>query len=193
MKKTILATTLLLLETALILLLVLLSPAAKATMTVTLTDDGTGGVIATFEGDGITSGSGDRAIWRDLDGDYTDPDPFLFSFETSLFIAPGITITAIQLDDDGAGPNLDDFAIDFSDIIPSGTAYSIDGSTAVTGLAFSILNSGIYTPAAEQQISFGGATLVIGSVSSIPEPSTLTLFVIGLAGLGFMMRRRRST
>ncbi len=28
---------------------------------------------------------------------------------------------------------------------------------------------------------------------SVPEPSTLTLFAIGLAWLGFMMRRRRST
>ena len=27
--------------------------------------------------------------------------------------------------------------------------------------------------------------------SSIPEPSTLALFTTGLAGLGFMMRRRR--
>ena len=41
----------------------------------------------------------------------------------------------------------------------------------------------------------GGPTfLLTGDVTSltvIPEPSTLTLFVIGLAGLGFMMRRRR--
>ena len=32
----------------------------------------------------------------------------------------------------------------------------------------------------------------IGAAGAIPEPSTLALFAIGLAGLGFMMRRRRS-
>ena len=75
----------------------LVSPIAKASLIVTLADDGIGGVNATFKGDGITSGSSDRAIWRDLDGDYTNPDPFLFSLASPLIITPGITITALQL------------------------------------------------------------------------------------------------
>ena len=47
--------------------------------------------------------------------------------------------------------------------------------------------------------SAGNATTLAGVVNidgggftPVPEPSTLALFVTGLAGLGFMMRRRRS-
>ena len=39
----------------------------------------------------------------------------------------------------------------------------------------------------------GGITLDIQLAAAvIPEPSTLAIFLVGLAGLGFMMRRRRT-
>ena len=151
------------LAAVLVLLLTLLSQELHADLIVTLEDDGSGGVIASFEGSGFISGTGDRAIWRDLDGDYTDPEPFLFSLASPVSFAPGITFISLQLDDDGAGPNLDDFALDFSGVVTSGTAYSVSGSTSVLGLSFALLNPGVYTPTSEQQVAFGGATLIIGS------------------------------
>ena len=43
------------------------------------------------------------------------------------------------------------------------------------------------------ETNFDPAPLVFGPSNDIPEPSTLALFLTGLAGLGLMMRRRRGS
>jgi len=50
--------------------------------------------------------------------------------------------------------------------------------------------AGFGDPVASDQQAFSNP--VVLQAAAIPEPSTLALFVLGLAGLGFMMQRRRS-
>jgi len=64
---------------------------------------------------------------------------------------------------------------------PSHSFFNADGGLDVVSLDSS---SRIMTLAGIRNIDGGGFT-------QVPEPSTLTLFAFGLAGLGFMTRRRR--
>ena len=65
-----------------------------------------------------------------------------------------------------------------------------DTTIAFKGIHLSLVN------ATANSITFDGVQFdAIGTIVEIivPEPTTLALFATGLAGLGFMMRRRRST
>ena len=60
--------------------------------------------------------------------------------------------------------------------------YSVDETTGAASLIGPLVNVNFLTSLAS-----------IGTVAVVPEPSTLSLFATGLAGLGFMgWRRRRS-
>jgi len=64
------------------------------------------------------------------------------------------------------------------------------GSLAFSGLAKSIDFGGTVNQVAYDNITFGSTVPV---VPGVPEPSTYALMALGLAGIGFVARRRRTT
>jgi PEP-CTERM motif len=73
---------------------------------------------------------------------------------------------------------------------PNGTFCHWDAiGVAFSGVAHSINFGGTANFTGYDNITFGSAT----PVNSIPEPSTYALMALGLAGIGFMARRRQAS
>lgn len=173
---------------------------AQSSLIVTLTHDGLDGVIASISGSGSTTAEDNGSnlvINRDF-GEFIGIEeeailvmPIAFSSSPSLFIV------SLSLDDDGPDAE-DDFGLRLSGTSSPGLAYNVSGTSALTDLLFSQLTIGTYMssttgPDSENPTELGPITLIIQDVQSIPEPATIVLFGLGLAGLLVVARRRNKT
>ena len=158
---------------------------SNADLTVTLQDDGTGGVMISIEGSGVTGErictdpfSCDNDIEMVDIGDYTDVEE-VYALQSPIDFAPGFSIIALNIDDDNSllfPDDLDDFYITVSPFLAeSNIAYSVNGTTSVVGASFSSFFPGVYS-AQTEVIETGTGFLVILA----PE----TIFGNGFEDLG---------
>lgn len=161
--------------------------AGYADVTVTLSHDGSGGVIATIQGSGTTSGPGptNEADFTDI-GDYTDVETRAV-LSTPILFAPGISIVELDIDHDNkpAWPDdPDDFGLVFDLDVAPGTSFEIDGVSAVTGLSFSSLFPGTYSVLTDY-VGVGIGTLII-EASPEEQIVILTLHIDDLVDAGIL-------
>lgn len=73
-------------------------------------------------------------------------------------------------------------------------SFNFGGATGNISHAFGTLSAGsyYYEVTGAGTGSLGGFYSITSTVSAVPEPQTYALFVGGLAGIGFMLRRRQS-
>jgi hypothetical protein len=150
--------------------------AGYADVTVTLSHDGSGGVIATIQGSGTTSGvfPSIEACFTDI-GDYTDVETDAVLSAPILF-APGIFIVELDIDHDNkpAFPDdPDDFGLIFDLAVAPGTSFEIDGVSPLTGLSFNSLFPGTYSVLTDF-VGVGQGTLII---ESSPEEQIVILTI----------------
>lgn len=152
--------------------LLCLSVASNAGLVVTLSNDGFDGVIATFEGSGVTGGVGSNQTAQFFNiGEYTTASGSPFGLADTITFAPGISVLLLGISDDLA-PNPDDFGFIVDGIISPGTAYSATGSSVVIGLSYTDLIPGVYTSNEPGGIVIEDFTLVI---EEIPTPALTCL------------------
>ena len=178
---------------------------ANASFILNLTHDGSNGVIASLSGTGTTSGIiNDVAGIFDLSGNPFNASTGIFSLDsaTSLIFAPGIFVEKLNLKN--VGPGNDDIDIIFSACIDGPfpgcpatvhSSYDASGSSSlpIANVQFANLTVGSYSSTSTEAGYLGGFTLnIIDPFQSagIPEPTTLALFGLGLAGVGFTWRRK---
>ena len=166
--------------------------AANATVIVTLTDGGAGTTTVSITGTGTTDDAfaGTTLFFNIEDaplfGDYINNaglQDVTFDIADVGFIGTSM-LTSIFIDDDGSSS--DDWQFIVSGNWSAGQAYDLN-ITFDIATAFSNFNLGVYTDVSDpNDADLGGFELHV-----IPEPNTLGLFAIGLAGFGVIMRRRR--
>jgi hypothetical protein len=150
--------------------------AGYADVTVTLSHDGFGGVIATIQGSGTTSGNwpGSEADFTDI-GDYTDVETNAVLSEPILF-SPSISIVSLDIDHDNQPrwpDDPDDFGLRFDLDVAPGTSFEIDGVSPLTGLSFNSLFPGTYSVLTDH-VGVGQGTLII---ESSPEEQIVILTI----------------
>ena len=100
---------------------------------------------------------------------------FLFSTGGGASIGPGCSFSAVKFTEDGA------ITLDTPGGLP--TATGVQTLLASSGGQFGNSTAGVIA-------TFGG-TLDITSVTSVPEPATVALLSLGVAAVGWTLRRRR--
>ena len=150
--------------------------AGYADVTVTLSHDGSGGVIATIQGSGTTSGvyTVTTTDFNDI-GDYTNAETYAVLSAPILF-APGISIIELRIDHDNkpAFPDdPDDFGLVFDLAVAPGISFEIDGVSPLIGLSFSSLFPGTYSVLTDF-VGVGQGTLII---ESSPEEQIVSLTI----------------
>lgn len=175
---------------------------AHAGLVLTLTHDGSGGVVASVSGSGTISSNNLPAPEprnRLLIDDIGPGSPFNsnlnfvgFSLASPLTLAPGLQITGLIPDDDGS-PGLDDFFMPLSaDLTTTPVAFNASGSAQVIGLQFADLTVGSYSnPNYAVSVELGGFTLVIRD-AQVPEPSSIALVAAALLVAGQARRRSKA-
>ena len=185
------------LRIAIFLCATMLASAAHAGLIVTLTHDGSNGVVASFSGSG-TAGPGHNCSavsgttgpclitegGTGLGNYVPSVNNTMFTLASSIAFGSGFNILGIYIDDDGSS---DDGGLLMDAAVTSAISYSVSGSAAVTGLSFSSLTVGTYTSNNADELD--ALTYIIRDVS---EPAMLGLFGFGLAGLGIAFRGRRT-
>lgn len=158
--------------------LAFISIGSNADLTFTLQDDGTGGVMISIEGSGVT---GDRICTNPADcdndiemvdiGDYTDVNDTYYSLQSPVDFAPGLSIIALGIDDDSDFyPYLDDFYITLSSYPPPNTAYSVSGTTSLVGASFSSFLPGVYSAQTEYIETGTGFLIILSNETPAQEP-----------------------
>lgn len=160
--------------------------AGYADVTVTLSQDGSGGVIASIQGSGTTSGYLHfESDFSDI-GDYTDAETRAVLSAPILF-SPGISIVELGIDHDNK-PNWpddpDDFMLVFDFDVAPGTSFEIDGVSPLTGLSFNSLFPGTYS-VLSKYVEVGQGTLIIES-SPQDRIATLTIRIDDLVDSGIL-------
>lgn len=175
---------------------VFVSSSANAGLILTLSNNGLGGTVATFQGSGTTStgffaGSvRSSAKVGDNIGNFitsTGPKNTHFNLASTLALTPSIGITRLFVDRDFF--SFDDFHFDLDGFLGKGVAYNINASSLVTGLLFSDLIQGTFIGTGRDSRRLGGFELVVAN--QVPEPGILLLFGGGLALLGFHRKVQR--
>ncbi|MGB7407398.1 MAG: FxDxF family PEP-CTERM protein [Pontixanthobacter sp.] len=129
--------------------------------------------------------SGEFGMTINMMGEFTE----LFTFELPEMGTTGATISTV-----GSGVN----NLDFIEVLLNGVAFDLTPNGRVQ---FGSLE-GISTQAGTQNLSVRGFSAGNGSfagtiafdpevAAAVPEPSTWALLLLGFAGVGFSMRRRK--
>lgn len=152
---------------------------SHAALLITLAHDGSGGVVATFQGSGLIAETSSSSTHGNL-GDYVTVDLTMAAILPEVEIAPGISISAMTVDDDSAQVTPDDdLTLFLNQTVAAGTAYSVDESAFVSGISFSSLNPGTYVP----EFGFGAFSDVTLRVVPVPAAAVLFCSAFGLVGL----------
>ncbi|MBB5353065.1 hypothetical protein HNR46_003318 [Haloferula luteola] len=176
---------------------------SDAALTITLHPDGLGGTVVAVAGSGVTGADNLSQLtnnltfgeqWLNMSGnpfsDTLNPDNSVHMFNTPIPITSTVSITGIEVDNDGTGDLQDDFRIFVSGLMYANEPYSASGITTLsTHLSYDVLNVGSYTDDEDGGTTFlNGFTLVI-SDQVVPEPTSALL--LGASALLGMARRRR--
>ena len=178
------------LKTLLAALFLVLAPVvAQANLLINFTADGTGGTNLEFDGSGTVLSSGSFVYYSPATAFY------MLTGWTSSLVAPnavlgGGTVGTLFAGQSGAPAQSVEW---FWPGVGNGNSLSdADGLTFdLPTLNFSNFIQGTYALTRFSGFAdVGDVTLVIGPRAEIPEPASLALIGLGLAGLGFSRRRK---
>lgn len=163
---------------------------SQASLVITFFNDGSDGVNVNFQGSGVTtfvSGSPSNSVEANV-GDAFNVNSQFVTLADSVSIAGASLLQLILDDDPGLG---DDFVMLFASNIAAGTSYSVNQTSALSGMSFSDLNLGQFVGSVSVGVGFGGTTLVVSDTPVLPVPTPAT-FAGVLLGLGLLGMRKRS-
>ena len=176
---------------------------ANAALVITLTETLDGGFTITGVGSGFMASFEQDGDWdiKDFDSNYlvgsasnVGTDSVTGTMQ-NLTLGTSTFIDEIELDEDGGGPGTDDISIETTGgdkelLFNAGDEYSINfsGTYLASTFLYSNLVEGSHTHPGGSGNFFGGTTINVVPIQ-IPEPSPIVL--VGLAGLGLIVRRRR--
>ena len=124
--------------------------------------------------------------------------PCTFS-DSGTFVTPtGFGLVTLTISTAIAGMN-NLTNIDFSSVLFNGVAFNLSGTGAVEQ---GFLSNQVLTPGATNTLAVNGitggnasyrGTLSFAQAAAVPEPAAWMLMLIGMAGVGFSMRRKDKT
>lgn len=170
----------------------LLSASVQAALIVELAERRDGGTQANFSGSGTTNGAFEFNLDAHEIGDFvldTGPDNSWFDLANPVQFADGFNLERIHIDHN-PDPLFDDLRLGLSGFVPSRIDYSIQGSSLVSGLAFSSLIPGSYGASQHPDVDIVGGVSLVVTPLSVPEPASIALFAVGIVALTLSRRRR---
>ncbi len=165
---------------------------ASAALIIELAERHDGGTQANFSGSGTTVGAFEFNLDAHEIGDFvldTGPDNAWFDLANPVQFADGFNLERIHIDYN-PDPDFDDLRFALSAFVPTQIDYNIQGSSLVSGLAFSSLIPGSYGSSQHPDVNIVGGVSLLVTPLSVPEPASIALFSIGLIALAFSRRRR---
>lgn len=170
----------------------LLGTGAQAALIIELAERHDGGTQANFSGSGTTSGAFEFNLDAHEIGNFvleTGPDNSWFDLANPVQFADGFNLERIHIDYN-PDPLFDDLRFGLSAFVPSRIDYNVQGSSLVSGLAFSSLIPGSYGASQHADVNIVGGVSLVVTPLSVPEPASIALFAIGLVALTLSRRRR---
>lgn len=170
----------------------LLAVNANAALIIELAERHDGGTQANFSGSGTTNGAFEFNLDAHGIGDFvfdTGPDNSWFDLANPVQFADGFNLERVHVDYN-PDPDFDDLRFGLSAFVPTRIDYNIQGSSLVSGLAFSSLIPGSYGASQHPDVNIVGGVSLLVTPLSVPEPASIALFAIGLIALTLSRRRR---